>query len=30
VIEHNLKQASVVAGVLILAYGVYVLVRRRR
>jgi membrane protein DedA with SNARE-associated domain len=30
VIEHNLKYASVVAGVLIVAYAAYVLVRRRR
>jgi len=30
VIEHNLKQASVVVGVLIIAYAVYVYVRRRR
>jgi len=30
VIEHNLKEASVVAGVLVLAYGAYVLLRRRR
>ena len=28
--EHNLKVASVVAGLLILAYGAYLLVRRRR
>jgi len=30
VIEHNLKEASVVAGVLIIAYAAYVFVRRRR
>jgi membrane protein DedA with SNARE-associated domain len=30
VIEHNLKEASVVAGVLIIAYAVYVFARRRR
>jgi membrane protein DedA with SNARE-associated domain len=30
VIEHNLKQASVVAGVLIVAYAAYVYLRRRR
>ncbi len=29
VIDHNLKQASVVAGVLILAYAVYLYVSRR-
>jgi NADH:ubiquinone oxidoreductase subunit F (NADH-binding) len=28
VIEHNLKEASVVAGVLIAAYAAYVYVRR--
>ena len=30
VIEHHLKQAMVVAGVVIVAYGVYVYARRRR
>jgi membrane protein DedA with SNARE-associated domain len=30
IIEHHLKQASVAAGVVIVAYGAYVYVRRRR